>query len=114
MLLITLRSLLLDTRRPVVFVPVYFGYERLVEGKTYIGELSGEAKKKESVFGMLRTLPALRKRFGKVHVSFGEPIALESVLQQHAPHRQAGQPERSERPPWLAPAVDDLATRIMT
>jgi glycerol-3-phosphate O-acyltransferase len=36
------------------------------------------------------------------------------VLQRHAPHRQAGQPERSERPPWLAPAVDDLATRIMT
>jgi glycerol-3-phosphate O-acyltransferase len=114
MLSMTLRSYLRDPRRPVVFVPVYFGYERLVEGKTYIGELSGEAKQKESVFGMLRTLPALRKRFGKVHVSFGEPIALENVLQQHAPQRPAGQPERSERPPWLAAAVADLATRIMT
>jgi len=114
MLSMTLRSYLRDPRRPIVFVPVYFGYERLVEGKTYIGELSGEAKQKESVFGMLRTLPALRRRFGKVHVSFGEPIALEAVLRKHAPEWQPGQPERSERPAWLAPAVDELATRIMT
>ncbi len=114
MLSMTLRSYLRDPRRPVVFLPVYFGYERLVEGKTYIGELSGQPKEKESVLGMLRTLPALRKRFGKVHVSFGDPIFLEDVLQRHAPERPRGQMERNERPAWLAPAVDELATRIMT
>lgn len=114
MLSMTLRSYLRDPRRPVVFLPVYFGYERLVEGKTYIGELSGAPKQKESVIGILRTLPALRKRFGKVHVSFGEPVHLDEVLDVHAPGRQRGVPEKSERPSWLAPAVDDLATRIMT
>jgi glycerol-3-phosphate O-acyltransferase len=114
MLSMTLRSYLRDPRRPVVFLPVYFGYERLVEGKTYVGELSGQPKEKESVIGMLRTLPALRKRFGKVHVSFGEPIHLEQVLHRHAPERASGQAERSERPPWLPSAVDELATRIMT
>ena len=50
MLSMTLRSYLRDPRRPIVFLPVYFGYERLVEGKTYIGELSGQPKEKESVF----------------------------------------------------------------
>jgi glycerol-3-phosphate O-acyltransferase len=114
MLSMTLRSYLRDPRRPIVFVPVYFGYERLVEGKTYIGELSGKPKEKESVFAMLRALPAMRERFGKVHVSFGEPIRLEDVLAQHAPQRARGQPEEEERPPWLAPAVNDLAVRIMT
>lgn len=114
MLSMTLRSYLRDPRRPVVFLPVYFGYERLVEGKTYIGELSGQPKEKESVFGMLRTLPALRKHFGKVHVSFGEAIRLDDILDAHAPGRQRGVAEKDERPPWLAPAVDDLATRIMT
>jgi glycerol-3-phosphate O-acyltransferase len=114
MLSMTLRSYLRDPRRPLVFVPVYFGYERLVEGKTYIGELSGQPKEKESVFTMLRALPALRKRFGKVHVSFGEPVHLEEVLQRHAPERQRGQPEKDERPSWLAPAVEELALRIMT
>jgi len=114
MLSMTLRSYLRDPRRPIVFLPVYFGYERLVEGKTYIGELSGAPKEKESVLGMLRTLPALRERFGKVHVSFGEPIHLDAVLDKHAPDRVRGEPLRTERPPWLMPAVDDLATRIMT
>src|SRR6185295_6302709 len=75
------------------------------------GELSGKSKEKESVFTLLRTLPALRQRFGKVHVSFGEPVRLEEILRQHAPDWQS---EKSDRPSWLAPAVDDLAARIMT
>ena len=114
MLSMTLRSYLRNPRRPLVFLPVYFGYERLVEGKTYVGELSGQPKEKESVIGMLRTLPALRKKFGKVHVSFGEPVHLEDVLQRHAPERPRGQVERNERPAWLPSAVDELATTIMT
>jgi glycerol-3-phosphate O-acyltransferase len=113
MLTMTLRSYLRDPRRPVVFVPVYFGYERLIEGKTYIGELSGKPKEKESVLGMLRTLPALRKRFGKVHVSFGAPVRLAEVLEQHAPGREPQRIELDERPPWFAAAVQSLATRIM-
>ncbi|HMN45558.1 MAG TPA: glycerol-3-phosphate 1-O-acyltransferase PlsB [Povalibacter sp.] len=113
MLSMTLRSYLREPKRPIVFLPVYFGYERLVEGKTYIGELSGQPKQKESVVGMLRTLPALRKRFGKVHVSFGEPVHLNDILQKHAPDRVAGQAEKTDRPAWLPAAVDDLATSIM-
>lgn len=114
MLSMTLRSYARDPRRPIVFMPVYFGYERLVEGKTYIGELSGAPKEKESVLGILRTLPALRRKFGKVHVSFGEPIHLDEILERHAPGRMRGEPDRSERPAWLAPVVDELALRIMT
>ena len=33
MLSMTVRSYLREPRRPVVFVPVYFGYERIVEGR---------------------------------------------------------------------------------
>ena len=49
----TVRSFLRDPVRPVVFVPVYFGYERIVEANTYISELSGAAKKKESWWDLL-------------------------------------------------------------
>jgi glycerol-3-phosphate O-acyltransferase len=111
MLSMTLRSYLRDPKRPIVFLPVYFGYERLVEGKTYIGELAGKPKEKESVFGMLRTLPLLKQKFGKVHVSFGEPIRLQQVFDELAPNREQ---HSDERPEWLAPVVDDLARRIMT
>src|SRR3984957_4069265 len=74
-----------EPRRPVVFVPVYFGYERIVEGPTYIGELSGQPKEKESIFGLLRTLGRLRQRFGNVHVNFGEPIHHDALVDRYAP-----------------------------
>jgi glycerol-3-phosphate O-acyltransferase len=112
MLSMTLRSYLRDPRRPVVFLPVYFGYEKIFEGKTYIGELSGKPKKKESLMGLLRALRARRQRCGKVHVSFGEAIALNTILEQYAPDDAAF--EREEKPAWLASAVNDLAMRIMT
>ena len=76
MLSMTVRSFLRDPVRPVVFVPVYFGYERIVEANTYISELSGAPKKKESWLDLLMSLRVLRERFGTVHVNVGEPIQL--------------------------------------
>ena len=114
MLAMTVRSYLRDPGRPIVFVPIYFGYERLVEGRTYIGELSGQPKEKESILNLLKTIPALRSRFGKVYVSFGEPLPLDPLIQKHAPE-WAREPSGSEdRPAWLSPLVRELATGIMT
>jgi glycerol-3-phosphate O-acyltransferase len=114
MLSMTVRSYVRDPARPVVFVPVYFGYERLVEGRTYIGELSGRPKEKESILGMLKTLPELRSRFGKVYVSFGEPLPLADVLRDHLPGFDPQSPVTEDKPAWLAPLCKDLAHRIMT
>lgn len=110
-LTMTVRSFLRDPKRPVVFVPVYFGYERVVEGNTYINELSGKPKEKESVWGMLKALPALRRRFGKVHVSLGEPIRLDDLLTQYSPEWRGAVVE--DKPGWMGALVDDLALRIM-
>jgi glycerol-3-phosphate O-acyltransferase len=95
-------------------VPIYFGYERLVEGRTYIGELSGQPKEKESILGMLRTLPELRSRFGKVYVSFGEPLPLSDLLARHVPEWDPQVPVTDEKPEWLSPLCTDLAHQIMT
>ncbi len=112
MLSMTVRSFLRDPVRPVVFVPVYFGYERIVEGATYIGELSGKPKEKESVLGLVRSLGRLRERFGRVHVNLGEPIALEEILDRHGPWRERSFDDDT-RASWVSAAVDDLAGRIM-
>jgi glycerol-3-phosphate O-acyltransferase len=115
MLSMTIGSYLRDPLRPIVFVPVYFGYERIVEGRTYIGELSGQPKRKESVFGLLKTLPALRSRFGKVYVNFGEPIRLDALLQRHNPDWRHDASSQEEAPaPWLRSATGDLARRVIT
>jgi len=110
----TVRAYVRNPARPVVFVPIYIGYERLVEGRTYIGELSGRPKEKESVLGMLRTLPELRSRFGKVYVSFGEPLPLDDLLTRHLPGWNRQQTLTEEKPAWLSPLCTDLAHQIMT
>ena len=112
MLAMTLRSFLADPSRPVVFVPVYFGYERLVEAKEYIGELSGRPKQRESVRGLLRAVGVLRKRFGRVYVSFGEPLSLAAHLDQQAPGWRAD--VDAERPAWLPRAAGSLAQSIQS
>jgi glycerol-3-phosphate O-acyltransferase len=113
MLAMTVRSYLREPRRPLVFVPVYFGYERLLEGRTYINELSGRAKERESVWTLLRTIPELRSRFGKVYVSFGEPLALDALIERHAPGWNRQPSGSDERPAWIAPLVAELANEVM-
>jgi glycerol-3-phosphate O-acyltransferase len=112
MLSMTVRSFLRHAARPVVLVPVYFGYERIVEGSTYIGELSGKPKQKESVFGLLRTLPRLRERFGTVHVNLGEPIFLAELLDRYGREWRTHEIDEA-RLPWVNTAVAELAGRIM-
>ena len=82
MLALTLRSYLRSSRLPILFVPVYIGYERVLEGRTYLGELRGAAKKKESIFDIFRVIGALKQRFGQVWVNFGEPLKLNEFLEQ--------------------------------
>jgi glycerol-3-phosphate O-acyltransferase len=113
MLSMTVRSFLRDTRRLVAYVPVYFGYDRLLEGETYIDELMGRPKAKETVGGLLRVLPQLRRKHGRVYVSFGEPLLLDSILDQvHADWRQDPQDENT-RPAWFGDAVDSVGAEIM-
>jgi glycerol-3-phosphate O-acyltransferase len=110
----TVRSYLREPRLPVVFLPVYFGYERILEGPTYIGELSGKPKEKESVWGLLRAIRRLsRQRLGRVHVNLGEPIHLDALLDQRDPGWRAQQFDDQNRPSWVGPLVDTLAQRIM-
>ena len=102
MLAITLRSFLRDSRRPLVFVPVYIGYERVFEGRTYLGELRGAAKKKESIFDVFKAVGALRKRFGQVWVNFGEPLSLPQFLDQRQEDWRKLAANHDGRPEWFS------------
>jgi glycerol-3-phosphate O-acyltransferase len=113
MLSMTVRSFLRDPVRPVVFVPVYFGYERIVEANTYISELSGAPKKKESWLDLLTSLGVLRERFGTVHVNVGEPIRLNDLLETHLPSWREQRFDDDTRLPAVNALVDDLAQAVM-
>ncbi len=112
MLSMTVDSYLADRKRPLYFVPVYFGYEKLLEGRSFVGELAGEEKQKESLFALLRSLSKLRQNFGQVYVNFGEPLALDTALPPDAV--PVGLGNGGERPAWFAPFIDRLGGEIMS
>ncbi|MFU8877076.1 MAG: glycerol-3-phosphate 1-O-acyltransferase PlsB [Wenzhouxiangellaceae bacterium] len=113
MLSITVRAFLRDRQRPLLFQPVHIGYERLAEGNSYISELSGQQKKPESLADFRNVINIIRKNYGQVQVSFGEPIRLNELLEQHAPDWVERKLAASEKPEWLPALVDDLAERII-
>ena len=112
MLAITVRSFLRSSSRPIVFVPVYIGYERVLEGRTYLGELRGANKKKESIFDIFKVLSALKQRFGQVAVNFGEPIKLAEFLDRQQPGWRSEEHAPQFKPTWLHEATQRLGTKV--
>ncbi len=76
MLRMTVRSQRRGVRRPIAIVPVHIGYEKLVEAGTYVEELRGGPKPRESVRSAVRSLRLVRQSFGKVALDFAAPIRL--------------------------------------
>ena len=110
MVAMTLRAFLRQPTRPVLFQPVYIGYEKLMEGNSYLDELSGKPKEKESIWQLICGIPkVLRSNYGQVVVNFGEPIRLNDVLAQHAPDWDGRPLGEEEKPSWLPGTVDALA-----
>jgi glycerol-3-phosphate O-acyltransferase len=92
---------------------VYFGYEKLIEGDSFISELGGAQKQKESLGGLVRSIKSLRDHFGKVYVNVGQPIELAPILDNEQPDWRDYKSENGDRPAWLASVVDELGGQIM-
>lgn len=80
MLSMSVESQSRELRRPLAIMPVYVGYERLIESDAYISELKGESKKKESILDVVRNLRLIGKKLGRVSLSFGHPIELQKYF----------------------------------
>jgi glycerol-3-phosphate O-acyltransferase len=113
MLAMTVHSYVRNPKRPVVFVPVYFGYEKLIEGDAFINELGGAEKQKESLFGLIRSIKSLRENFGRVYVNIGAPVELERMLDRIQPAWREIAEENGERPAWMNDVIDELGNRII-
>jgi glycerol-3-phosphate O-acyltransferase len=112
-LAMTVRAYLRQPTRPVLFQPVYIGYEKLMEGNSYLDELSGKAKESESILGLLLGIPkVLRSNYGQVVVNFGEPIPLSDMLAEKAPLWDGTAVPDEDRPDWLSATVDATAQKI--
>jgi len=113
MLDMTIQAFIRSQSRPLAFIPTYIGYDKLIEGKSYIGELYGEKKKNESLFGALGSIFRLKGHFGRVTISFGDPIMLTDLLDQAAPEWHQRVHEIEQKPDWYWRAVKTLSKRAM-
>ncbi len=110
MMSMTLQALQQRQTRPISVVPVYVGYEHVIEVDTYAKELRGAAKEKENAGLVLRVIKKLRN-LGQGFVNFGEPITLSQYLTQHYPEWKENKPE--ERSQWFNKAVDSVSNQVM-
>ncbi|OHV13468.1 glycerol-3-phosphate 1-O-acyltransferase [Kushneria phosphatilytica] len=110
MLAMTLGSWQRRHGRPLTFIPVYIGYEKVLESSAYIRELRTGNKRRESPLRLLRVLRHLRQPFGQVHVSFGEPLTLGLWLDDQAPDWRQRAREQPEA--WRRETITDLGFEL--
>jgi glycerol-3-phosphate O-acyltransferase len=83
-----LLSILLNAYRngacqDLIFVPIFIGYDRVLEENAYIHETGGGQKEPESIFQVLKARKFLKKRYGRIYIKFHEPMSLNDLLAQY-------------------------------
>ncbi len=112
-LAMTVRSHLRDNTRPVVFIPVYIGYEKVFESRSYLGELRGKEKKKENLFDLVKSVKQL-KNYGHVYLNFGQAIDLNKKLNDQQPGWDDVEYGPDDRPSWMFGFVDRLSVDVVS
>lgn len=113
MLSMTVRGYLSERKKPVAFIPVYIGYEKIMESNAYHAELTGKDKKSETLISTLTSIFKIRGKFGKVYTCFGEPIILDQLLHSANPAWPDEIYNDAARPKWLRHCVNNLAQSVM-
>jgi glycerol-3-phosphate O-acyltransferase len=93
--------------RKVYFCPISIGYERVVEERAYVHELSGGEKRKEDVRGLVAAAETALGRYGRLNVQFGELLTTEGVM------AELGDRDRALTPARRRALVTRLAYRVM-
>ncbi|WP_372843264.1 glycerol-3-phosphate 1-O-acyltransferase PlsB [Psychrobacter sp.] len=115
MLAMTVHSQLRQSNKPVVFIPTYIGYERIMEGGTYVGELKGKPKESESLLGLLKVGRKIERIFGNVHLSFGTPLHLTDFMTKFDVAENSLPADRTDTPfdDKATAMVDNIGVKVM-
>ncbi len=74
MLSICTQSIISRKAENTYFIPVYFGYDKVMEDESYARELKGRKKQTENAWQFLNGIRKVFNNYGSVDVSFGEPL----------------------------------------
>ena len=63
-----------------MLIPISIAYDQIQDLGSYTSEAAGGAKEKESLGWVLSAIRSLRRRYGNIHVRFGEPISVAKAM----------------------------------
>ncbi len=79
----------------IMFVPIFVGYDQVMEEKVYLEELHGQTKKPENFMQLIRARKHLKRRYGRIYLQFDDPISLNNLLADFdLPFKKMGQRKR--------------------
>ena len=81
-------AVLEGARDDLLFVPVAIDYEKVVEGASYTAELRGGEKKPEDLAALLSAPKVLSENYGRIHLSFDEPVSLAALMKERGVDRR--------------------------
>ncbi len=64
----------------LMLVPVSIAYDQIQDLAAYASEAGGKGKEKESLTWVVGAIRSLRRRYGNIHIRFGEPISMAKAL----------------------------------
>lgn len=101
-------AVLEGARDDLQFVPVSIDYEKVVEGASYTKELAGGEKKPEDIRGLLSAPKVLTEQYGRIHLTFDEPVSLRAWMGARGLHAPSEVTEDQKRG-----LVRSLGNRVM-
>jgi glycerol-3-phosphate O-acyltransferase len=66
----------------MIFVPVFIGYDQILEENAYLHEIEGGKKEPENLSQVLKARKFLKQRYGKIYINFHEPLSLKDVVHE--------------------------------
>lgn len=114
MISMIVHSYIRDTDKPIALIPVYVGYDNVVEIGSYLKELRGKAKKKESFQQLLGAIKIFRKKYGKAYVNFGPPLQLGPYLRDELGLWDGKKFSYLNKPEWFGQSVSQISTEVMS
>lgn len=82
MLTMVIKAFLNTRYQKILIVPVNISYDRIIEIRSYLKELSGQSKISESFKQLFNARKYLRNNYGKARIHFGEAIDLDDWVQK--------------------------------
>ncbi len=113
LLSMTIRSFASLSNEKVKLIPTYIGYEKIIEGNSYLTELLGEEKKRESFLDLFKSIKDFGNFLGNAYINFGEPIDLKDFLEREVDLKDYKIDSPLDRPTWLKAATNRLGIEVM-